>query len=166
MQTSVNSCTGGCSKVAVTNNCVFPHSCTDWGHHPVYAWRPLTRPPQSWAGKQLPLAPLSSNQLLHTLHLITFTAISFSYHWEVKTSNMPITFHHSFWKNVIHASHYRRDCLSSPLINFPPQLRSIERPLNVPDSGLICDVLWADPEEVRESTCLSVCTRFIMKNII
>lgn len=33
-----------------------------------------------------------------------------------------------------------------------PQLRAIERPLNVPDSGLVCDILWADPEEVSTAT--------------
>jgi len=28
------------------------------------------------------------------------------------------------------------------------QLNTLERPLDVPDHGLICDLLWADPDEV------------------
>ncbi|KAG7167433.1 Serine/threonine-protein phosphatase PP1-like [Homarus americanus] len=35
----------------------------------------------------------------------------------------------------------------SPDLHNLEQLRVLERPLNVPDSGLICDILWADPEE-------------------
>ncbi|KAK8749040.1 hypothetical protein OTU49_015654 [Cherax quadricarinatus] len=35
----------------------------------------------------------------------------------------------------------------SPDLQNLEQLRAIERPLNVPDSGLTCDILWADPDE-------------------
>lgn len=28
------------------------------------------------------------------------------------------------------------------------QLRSLERPMDVPDEGLVCDLLWSDPDEV------------------
>lgn len=31
---------------------------------------------------------------------------------------------------------------------FVTQLREIERPLDVPDRGLVCDILWSDPDEV------------------
>lgn len=29
------------------------------------------------------------------------------------------------------------------------QLRSLERPMDVPDDGLVCDLLWSDPDEVQ-----------------
>jgi len=35
----------------------------------------------------------------------------------------------------------------SPDLNDVEQIRSIERPLDVPDSGMICDLLWSDPDE-------------------
>ena len=35
----------------------------------------------------------------------------------------------------------------SPDLHDLDQLRSIERPLDVPDHGLLCDLLWADPDE-------------------
>lgn len=28
------------------------------------------------------------------------------------------------------------------------QISELERPLDVPDHGLICDLLWSDPDEV------------------
>jgi len=38
-------------------------------------------------------------------------------------------------------------CASSINVFFL-QLRNIERPLDVPDHGLVCDMLWSDPDEV------------------
>lgn len=37
----------------------------------------------------------------------------------------------------------------SPDLSDVDQLRRIERPLDIPDHGLMCDLLWADPDEVR-----------------
>lgn len=34
------------------------------------------------------------------------------------------------------------------------QLNTLERPLDVPDHGLICDLLWADPDEVFISSII------------
>ena len=31
---------------------------------------------------------------------------------------------------------------------FTRQISELERPLDVPDHGLICDLLWSDPDEV------------------
>ncbi|KAK3600901.1 hypothetical protein CHS0354_019254 [Potamilus streckersoni] len=36
--------------------------------------------------------------------------------------------------------------LSPDLVSFE-QLQNLERPLNVPDNGLVCDLLWSDPDE-------------------
>jgi len=34
----------------------------------------------------------------------------------------------------------------SPDLNSPEQIKRIARPCDVPDSGLLCDLLWSDPE--------------------
>ena len=34
----------------------------------------------------------------------------------------------------------------SPDLNSMEQIRRILRPTDVPDTGLLCDVLWADPD--------------------
>ena len=34
----------------------------------------------------------------------------------------------------------------SPDLNNPEQIKRIMRPSDVPDSGLLCDLLWSDPE--------------------
>jgi len=34
----------------------------------------------------------------------------------------------------------------SPDLNTPDQIKRIQRPTDVPDSGLLCDMLWSDPE--------------------
>ena len=36
----------------------------------------------------------------------------------------------------------------APDLSTVDQLRQIERPLDIPDHGLMCDLLWADPDEV------------------
>ena len=46
-------------------------------------------------------------------------------------------------------------CHSASLII---QLREIERPLDVPDRGLVCDLLWSDPDEVSVISGLIVAT--------
>ncbi|RMX54686.1 hypothetical protein pdam_00009321 [Pocillopora damicornis] len=35
----------------------------------------------------------------------------------------------------------------SPDLHDFDQLRSLERPMDVPDDGLVCDLLWSDPDE-------------------
>ena len=39
------------------------------------------------------------------------------------------------------------------------QIRSIPRPIDVPDSGLVCDLLWGDPAEVRLNGITTIHTR-------
>jgi len=34
----------------------------------------------------------------------------------------------------------------SPELNNFDQIKSIERPTEIPDEGLLCDLLWADPD--------------------
>ena len=37
-------------------------------------------------------------------------------------------------------------------IHFSPlQIIDIERPIEVPQQGLLCDILWSDPDRVRNS---------------
>ncbi len=43
------------------------------------------------------------------------------------------------WKNVY-------GWLRPDLINFS-SINEISRPTDIPDSGLICDLLWSDPEK-------------------
>lgn len=35
----------------------------------------------------------------------------------------------------------------SPELENPKQILNLQRPLDVPDAGLLCDILWSDPEE-------------------
>lgn len=37
--------------------------------------------------------------------------------------------------------------MSNPKINIFDQIRRVERPTDVPEEGLICDLLWADPDK-------------------
>ena len=32
------------------------------------------------------------------------------------------------------------------------QIRSLDRPMDVPDRGMVCDLLWSDPDEVNISS--------------
>merc|ERR1711959_560449 len=41
----------------------------------------------------------------------------------------------------------------SPEINNFDQIRKVVRPTDVPDTGLICDLLWADPEKDVQGWC-------------
>jgi len=34
----------------------------------------------------------------------------------------------------------------SPELSVPKQILSLERPNDVPDTGLLCDLLWSDPK--------------------
>jgi len=36
----------------------------------------------------------------------------------------------------------------SPELNFLAQINTVQRPQDVPDTGLLCDLLWADPDEI------------------
>ena len=36
------------------------------------------------------------------------------------------------------------------------QISEIERPLQVPDEGLVCDLLWSDPDEVYIDTYITI----------
>jgi serine/threonine-protein phosphatase PP1 catalytic subunit len=36
----------------------------------------------------------------------------------------------------------------SPNLKSMEQIRQITRPTNVPDQGILCDLLWSDPDKV------------------
>ena len=38
----------------------------------------------------------------------------------------------------------------SPELRHPKQILKIERPVDIPDTGLLCDILWSDPKEQDE----------------
>ena len=40
--------------------------------------------------------------------------------------------------------------LSPDLENPKQQIRDIERPTEVPEDGLLCDLLWSDPADTEE----------------
>nr|CAD7194008.1 unnamed protein product [Timema douglasi] len=42
----------------------------------------------------------------------------------------------------------------SPQLGELNDIRSIPRPIDVPDSGLVCDLLWGDPAEELTNTCM------------
>lgn len=37
----------------------------------------------------------------------------------------------------------------SPELNYLSVINSIQRPQDVPDNGILCDLLWADPDEIN-----------------
>ena len=37
----------------------------------------------------------------------------------------------------------------SPELNDFDQIRRVMRPTDIPDTGLLCDLLWSDPEDVQ-----------------
>ena len=38
----------------------------------------------------------------------------------------------------------------SPELQKPKQILNIERPTDIPDTGLLCDILWSDPKTSDE----------------
>ena len=36
----------------------------------------------------------------------------------------------------------------SPDLNHLSQINAIQRPKDVPDEGILCDLLWADPDDI------------------
>lgn len=38
----------------------------------------------------------------------------------------------------------------SPELEKPKQILTIERPTDIPDTGLLCDILWSDPKPSEE----------------
>lgn len=38
----------------------------------------------------------------------------------------------------------------SPELKVPKQILSLEKPTDVPDTGLLCDILWSDPKSTDE----------------
>ena len=41
----------------------------------------------------------------------------------------------------------------SPELHSMDQVRKVIRPTDVPDTGLLCDLLWSDPEEGIQVSC-------------
>lgn len=48
----------------------------------------------------------------------------------------------------------------SPDLQSMEQIRRIMRPTDVPDQGLLCDLLWSDPDKVITISCHFVFTFF------
>ena len=42
----------------------------------------------------------------------------------------------------------------SPDLYDPRELNKIERPLDIPNKGVLCDLLWSDPDPVRSDSPL------------
>ena len=43
-----------------------------------------------------------------------------------------------------------RKAIRRSVLMLPKQILNIERPTDVPDTGLLCDVLWSDPKQQME----------------
>ena len=48
----------------------------------------------------------------------------------------------------------------SPDLQSMEQIRRIMRPTDVPDQGLLCDLLWSDPDKVRHTLPMYLLSRF------
>ena len=46
----------------------------------------------------------------------------------------------------------------SPELETLDQIRALERPTDVPDDGLYCDLLWSDPDATSEGFSATVPT--------
>ena len=51
------------------------------------------------------------------------------------------------WKQFCDVSSCFPVCGNSPEISIIDQVRSLGRPTDVPDTGIICDMLWTDPDK-------------------
>jgi serine/threonine-protein phosphatase PP1 catalytic subunit len=47
----------------------------------------------------------------------------------------------------------------SPELKSLEQIKRIPRPTDVPDTGLLCDLLWADPDKDVQARVMSLCQR-------
>lgn len=53
----------------------------------------------------------------------------------------------------------------SPELSQMEQIANISRPCDVPDTGLLCDILWADPDP-SITVCLQVCNATSPRGIV
>ena len=50
----------------------------------------------------------------------------------------------------------------SPDLKSLDQIKKIHRPCDVPDQGLLCDLLWSDPNKETKGTC----TRRVVDHVV
>lgn len=48
----------------------------------------------------------------------------------------------------------------SPDLKSMEQIRRVHRPTDVPDTGLLCDLLWADPDKEIQGWCVAALVDF------
>ena len=56
----------------------------------------------------------------------------------------------------------------SPDLSDPRALNKIERPLDIPNRGVLCDLLWSDPDPVSVCclyVCKSVSTKYVCMSV-